>query len=306
MQTTRPLPLDGRGLVRELVEAESVGQPTGRVDGHHTGVAAPLRRLEGERRRRGRLAHATRSAADDDRALVHHRIHGRGGRGGRGRGGAHEATSAGRRNPSIPAGRRVAQGVDLGRADGRCEEVGDPQLVERELAGQAGELFVLQPLADHAEPPGVVEGADHIPGRSTPAWAAASAAGVAPRTGRIAAVHDEGPEGYPHPVLEGEGGIDDLVDRHLLGQRDEDHLAACRSDNRSTTSAAWTRIGTTPGGVEQTRGRRQEGQGVPGRRSVHEDDVGQPVALDLFDLPQHQDVPDAGMGRPPGPRCRWP
>ena len=68
------------------------------------------------------------------------------------------------------------------------------------------------------------------------------------------------------------------------------------SDSRSTTSAAWARIGSAPGRVEQTAGRRQERHGVAGGRGVHQDQVGLAASLDLLHLPEHQDVPDARDG----------
>ena len=51
------------------------------------------------------------------------------------------------------------------------------------------------------------------------------------------------------------------------------------------------------GGVEQAGGRGEEGDGVAGGRGVHHDEVGHPVALELLDLAEDQDVADARDGR---------
>ncbi len=71
-----PGPVDPGGLVGEGVEAERVGQSSGRVDGDHAGPPAQPGGLEGEGGRRGGLAHPARSAADDDRPLPGHPVDG--------------------------------------------------------------------------------------------------------------------------------------------------------------------------------------------------------------------------------------
>ena len=56
--------VDEPGLVAQLLEPEGVGQPLGRVDGHHRDLAPFGRHPHGDRRRDRRLAHASGPAAD--------------------------------------------------------------------------------------------------------------------------------------------------------------------------------------------------------------------------------------------------
>ena len=93
--------------------------------------------------------------------------------------------------------------------------------------GQPFELLVLELLAGEPEPPRLVEGGHH-PGLEVDPGLFGGLGRGRGQSGhrRITAVDDHRPEGDAHFVLELVRGLDGLVDRHLLGQGDQGHLAA--------------------------------------------------------------------------------
>ena len=280
-------------LVRES-RPSAVGQSAGRIDGHHAGPRDPAAPPRGRCRRGGGLPHAARAAADDDRPVAHHLVD------GRHRHGVIEGTAVGSWRPLDPRrpGRALSS-VEL--APGRWRRRrGTAPGAGGGAARRAsrGELLLLELLAGEPEPPGLRRGRPPASGASgTPACsAAAGPPAVQSVEGRVAPVDDDRPEDDAHLVLQLVGRLDDLVDRHLLGQGDQGHLASGRIGEQGHHLGGLGADRAAPGGIEQSAGRGQEGHGVTGGRGVHQDQVGDAAALDLLDLPEHQDVPDAGDG----------
>ena len=71
VEVAGPVARHFRGRVGQRLHAQGVGQAAGRVHGDHAGAPAGPGRRQGEGGRHGRLAHAARPAAHDDRALGH-------------------------------------------------------------------------------------------------------------------------------------------------------------------------------------------------------------------------------------------
>ena len=91
------------------------------------------------------------------------------------------------------------------------------------------------------------------PRRSTAAWIGHRSS-VAP----VDAVDDDRPEAHADPILEAVGGLDELVDRRLLGQRHEHHLAAGGIGQQLERRRRLGVDRPDPHGVEQPARREQE------------------------------------------------
>ena len=65
-QLAAPVPIDTSRRVAEVLQAERVGQPPRRIDGHDTGLATLFGAGEADRGRDGRLARPARPTAHDD------------------------------------------------------------------------------------------------------------------------------------------------------------------------------------------------------------------------------------------------
>ena len=136
--------------------------------------------------------------------------------------------------------------VELGGPDPGAEEERGLELRQGELRGAGGPAA--RPGAGRAGP-----GTAPRP-RSAPAWssvkvtptsaAASSGSRSSPGSAGRQALTMTGPSEMPDPVLEGVGGLDDLVDRHLLGQGDQGHLAAV---GVATAARRRRRPGSAPG-----------------------------------------------------------
>ena len=141
------------------------------------------------------------------------------------------------------------------------------------------QLLALELLTGPPEPPGLLERLDQLGLQCDPGVAGRLVRrGLHGVEGGIAAVHDDRAEGDAHLVLELVGGLDHLVDRHLLGQRDQGDLAAGRIGEQGHHVGGLGPDGPASGGVEQAAGRGQEGHGVTGGRGVHQDQVGDAAA----------------------------
>ena len=134
--------------------------------------------------------------------------------------------------------------------------------------------------------------------RVTPTSAAASS-GSRSRPGSAGrqALTMTGPERDADPVLERVGGLDDLVDRHLLGQGHEGHLASIGVRQQLDDVGGLDPHRARAGRVHEALGRGQKRHGVAGGGGVHQDQVGGALALEALHLAQDEDVPDAGDGR---------
>ena len=103
----------------------------------------------------------------------------------------------------------------------------------------------------------------------------------------VEAVDHHRPEPHADAVLQAERGVDQLVDRRLLGQGHEHHLAALVVGEHLEHVAGLGVDGPDPHGVEEGPGRLQEGDGVAGRRRVEQEEVGLAVARSsCFTLPR--------------------
>ena len=201
---------------------ERVGQPLGRVDGDDDrpapGAGAPParapRRSSSCRRRPTRStrrcgARATSSRSDGRSSTRRATLR----RGRRSRPSSASASSSSSAGPSSAANRN-----------------GQAELGQRQLLGQPADLLGLQRRPVAAERgrrragrrPRRAQGRARRP-RRPPAGSASSPASVGYRP-----LTTTGPEADADPVLEAEGGVDQLVDRRLLGQRDQHHLAPRR------------------------------------------------------------------------------
>ena len=127
----------------------------------------------------------------------------------------------------------------------------------------------------------------------------------------VPAVHDDRAERDAGPVLDRVRGVDQLVDRRLLRQGDEHHLAAVRVGEQLDHVLGLVPDRADLHRVEQPPRRQQEADRVPGRGGVEDDQVGGAGALERLHLAQHEDVPHpghrgrddverAGAGEPPG------
>ena len=234
-------------------------------------------------------------------------------RGCAGHGAGRAVSAAGRPGPrSLGHGRRhgvvvgqpptagpAAASVELG-ADPGAEQEGRLQLGQGQLGGEPGPLLLLQGEAPWPgrPPPGAGPSAwSGVRRHARPPAAASAGSTPEPVVGGQAGVDDDRPELDADAVLEGVRGLDHLVDRHLLGQGDERHLAALGIRQQLDHVGRLRAHRARPGRVEQALGRGQEGHGVPGGGGVHQDEVGGPLALEALHLAEHEDVADAGDGR---------
>ena len=120
------------------------------------------------------------------------------------------------------------------------------------------------------------------------------------RTVGVQAVHHDRPEAHADAVLEVERGLDELVDRGLLRQRDEHDLAAVRRGEQLEHVGGLRVDRPDLHRVGEAAGRLEERDRVAGGRRVEDDEVGGAVGasrpLELLDLAEHEDVADAGHG----------
>ena len=150
------------------------------------------------------------------------------------------------------------------------------QLRQRELRGQPLELLALQLHAMAPEVGGGRKRCRFAVTQRTVGASAAAASGSAssPSNLRIQAVDDDRSERHADVVLEVVGGVDELVDRRLLGQRHEHHLAALGVGEHLEHVAGLAVDRSDPYRVEQAPRRQQERDGVAGRGCVEDDQVG--------------------------------
>ena len=280
-EPSRPRPGDLVRFVADAGRAERVGEPSCRVDRDDAGVAPPQCRGDGERRRRRRLADPSRTAADDDRALVDDGVEG-----------AHDSAST----PAASAETRCRElrGTNLGG-----EQVGEFDPRQGQAVGEPGELCQL----DLLPPPPEGRGAADRLGDPGSRW---RPPGRRRRPGRVrvevleqgvATVDDERAEGDADLVLESEGGLDRFVDGGLLRDRDEDDLAAGRVGEQRDDLVGLGPQRPAAGRVGEAAGARQEAEGVAGGRRVEDDEVGDTGLLELADLAEDEDLPDPGYRR---------
>ncbi|MEZ5166193.1 MAG: hypothetical protein R2695_06770 [Acidimicrobiales bacterium] len=107
--------------------------------------------------------------------------------------------------------------------------------------------------------------------------------------GREDAVHDHRSECQPDLVLDGEGGLDQLVDRGLLGDADEHGPAAGGVLEHLEHLDGLTVEDSRPSGVPHRRRRPQELHGMACRGRVDDDQVGVVVLLERFDAAEHEE-----------------
>ena len=184
---------------------------------------------------------------------------------------------------SISAEHRPGQLVELGRADVGGEQERQAQLGQRQLRLQPGRPA--RPAArsrssrkrgGRGQRLGLAGAQGHVGvgGRGRDR----GRVGVEPEHLGVDAVDDDRAEADADLVLQRERGLDRLVHRRLLGDRDQHHLAALGGPRAaSSTSRAWALIGPTLTRVEQAAGRLQEGDGVAGGGGVEHDQVGRPA-----------------------------
>ena len=271
-----PRPGDLVRLVADPARAEGVGEPPCRVDRHDAGPAPPQRGRDGERRRRRRLADAPRAAADDDRPRVDDVIED-----------AHGS-------PSMPA--RSAATITPSSA-------GPTSAVNRYGSSIRGEGSRSASWASWARwrfwrPRRKAAARRHRLGRGRRRRRAAGR----PRRRRgvrlevvehrVAAVDDDRAEGDPDLVLEPVGGLDRFVDRGLLRDGDEEHLAAVRVGEHGDDLVGLGAQRPAAGRVGESARAREEAQGVTGRRGVEDDEVGGAGLLELADPAEDEDLAD--------------
>ncbi len=218
-QLPRPRPVDPLGRVGERLEAEGVGEPLGRVDRDDARPATGPGPFDGERGRGGRLPDAARAARDQDRPAGDERPQVAGVRGvPRARHHGSFRTAAPSASASRSSSGRPRRSVNRNGSDnwGRGSASAQPRdllrLQVEALTTELGRLAAARPPRPRRSrrlPRGGIGGVD-----------------VEARHVRVHAVDDDGAECDADPVLERVGGVDQLVDRGLLGQGDEDDLAA--------------------------------------------------------------------------------
>ena len=103
------------------------------------------------------------------------------------------------------------------------------------------------------------------------------------------AVHHDRSELHAGAVLDGVCGVDELVDRCLLGERHEHHLAARRVGEQLDHVGCLLRTGPTVTASRRPRG-EQELHGMTRGRSIEDDEVRRPPSLELFHLAEDEDV----------------
>ena len=197
----------------------SARRRAGSIVTHHRAATA-ARRLQPEHGRGRGLADAARPAADDHRRVVEQRAQL-----------THRATRRGR--PT--AARRPARRCRPRSARRPAAPGGD--LRERQLVGQARQLLALHLRRDrrNAAAARLVADRSRRPTRPPP-----RSADSRPSSTRV---DDDRAELHADLVLERERGLDDLVDRRRLGQRDQHDLATLGSCSSSSTSSACDRTG---------------------------------------------------------------
>ena len=264
--------------VRQLLEPERVGEALGRVDrddaprcdrGARPRARAPRRSSSCRRRRcrstrrRGASSTSSASVASSSRS---HRLD--------------AERRARRRAASTSAGPMSAVKRNGSRICGSGSRSREPR-----------DLLVLDGVALGAEARPRARGrrprVRTRSGRAAPRRRAASARSTSPAS-RAAAKHPFttiGPERDAGAVLDRERGVDQLVDRRLLGQRHEHHLAARRVGEQLDDVGGLLADGPDPHRVEQAAGREQEGDRVPGRGRVDMIRSAAPACSSDFTLP---------------------
>ncbi len=188
----------------------------------------------------------------------------------------------------------VGQQLDLGGSDVGGEEVREAQLREWEPFGEPRALLVLS-----AEEVGAK-------GRGGHQRIALGRVDRQPGDGGVglhvtveiqrwhALVHDDRAQRDAGAVLDRERGVDQLVDRCLLGQGHEQHLTTGRVGEQLDHLRGLLLDGPDLDRVEQSPGREEEGDRVPGGRRVEHDQVRRPRLFELLHLAEHEDVAHAG------------
>ena len=288
-----------RRSVGERLHAQRVSQPPCRVHRHDAGPPPGPGRGQREGRRDRRLADAAGAAADHDAAFAHQRRQrGRRCRRRHADRAAHAAPS-GTSDPTASASASASTCVSAGpicssptvgtrrwgrgssrRSRSSCSA--DTPCRARRKSRAASSAATCAGGAASAPNPCV---GDHVGRRA-----------VQPRRLGVAGVDDHRAQLDPGLVLERVGRLDRLGDRQLLGQRDQDHPAPGRVAEQLDHVLGLGAQRAAPGRVHHAAGRGQERDGVPGRRHVDHDQVRHLRTLQLLDLAQDQDVPDAGDG----------
>jgi hypothetical protein len=125
--------------------------------------------------------------------------------------------------------RSVGEVVHVAVGEVGREEERQVDLRQRQPVGQPRHLLGLQRHARRPERGRVAEGSG-LPGheRDSGLFRGGNRVGVHAGALGIEPVDDDGPEGDAHAILEGVRGVDQLVDRYLLGQGDEHDRAPFR------------------------------------------------------------------------------
>ena len=189
---------------------------------------------------------------------------------------------------------RVGQGVEVGRSDVGGEQEREVQLGQRQLVGHPAQLVVLQSSPGPAERGRLGEHLGFTVEQARPD----RGGGLDRRDVETGQVRDhpvdhDRAEGDADGVLEAVGGLDQLVDRCLLGDGDQHHPTPARVAEELEHVLGLGVDRPDLDRVGQTARRAEERDRVAGRGGVEEDQVLVPAALELLDLAQHEDVPDA-------------
>ena len=180
----------------------------------------------------------------------------------------------------------VGEVVDVGRRQLAGEDQREDQLGQREGLGEPLELGLLAVASPDAEPGGL--------GQRTRRQLVEQ--GLEPGMGRRNGVDDDRREGDRYPVLQRVGRLDQLVHRGLLGERDEQHLAALRVGEHRRDLRRLDLDRAAVDRLEQGRGGLEERDRVARRRPVEDDQVEVARPFELFDLAEDEDVLDPRGG----------
>ena len=260
-------------------QPERVGQPPGRVDRDDDDPPAAPGRLEAEHRRRRGLADAARAAAHDDR------------RRRRARRSSESASSRQRPSSADAATRRPARRRVGGRgrptgSSGRCHWPSGRLAAEPARSGSS--CIARRSRAERGR-----RARRTSASRTRRAAERRQSSDRARRSPTSTPLTTTGPSRTPTRSSRAYGGLDHLVDRRRLGQRDEHDLAAVGVGEQLEHVVGLGVDRPAAHGVEQPGGRRRNVIGVPGGRAVDDDEVALAAALELLDLAEHDDVVDA-------------